>query len=165
MHMERAWRPNNFPAWVLEFRSATCCCRLNTNLVMLLVADNKTVFLGVYITNPGLHETRDLLGADKALWQASGPGQLRHRRGGGAVRPGVAGGAGGGAEGYSSAAEERARRPRQHASRRAGRGSNGAHAARADNKTQFSRRRPWPTNMANQHHSNNKCTEYGTHSR
>ena len=44
MHMERAWRPNNFPAWVLEFRSATCCCRLNTNLVMLLVADNTRQF-------------------------------------------------------------------------------------------------------------------------
>eukprot|EP00964_Phaeocystis_antarctica_P056525 scaffold33336_cov66-Phaeocystis_antarctica.AAC.3 len=63
------------------------------------------------------HESRPaqaLSGEVDTRWEASEPGQLRHRRGGRVVRRAVAGGAGGGAGGVSAAAaEERGGEPGQ----------------------------------------------------
>eukprot|EP00964_Phaeocystis_antarctica_P044718 scaffold25704_cov53-Phaeocystis_antarctica.AAC.1 len=73
--------------------------------------------------------TQALPGAGNARWQSREPGQLRHRRGGGAVRPALAGGTGGGGKG--GVGEESGHAPccaaRRHPQ---GRGHSPAYAAR-----------------------------------
>eukprot|EP00964_Phaeocystis_antarctica_P154186 scaffold122764_cov57-Phaeocystis_antarctica.AAC.2 len=58
---------------------------------------------------PPARQAQALQGGGEPRWQGGAPGLLRHRRGGGAVRGGIAGGAGGGEAGCSrgTAADER----------------------------------------------------------
>ena len=62
----------------------------------LLVADNKTGYFGVYHANPGCPKPYQAQVKRGGKHETREPGQLRHRRGGGAVRRTVAGGDRGG---------------------------------------------------------------------